>query len=395
MDFDAGAAKCENMMLDNQQPLRVLQIFGRMDRGGAELRALEVMERLSSSRITFHFCVLSGRHGSLDKNIRDIGGDVYYKGLTFLFPIRFLRHLRRHHYDVVHSHVELFSGFIIWLAFLAKIPVRVAHFHITDDGKGQSIRRRLQRYAMKALIKRFTTRVIGVSEGVMDMNWGWQWRREPNYHVIYQGFDMRRFADPGEKAALLNWLGIEEKCLVCIHVGRMDPQKNHLRLIEIFRELKKLQNNVHLVLLGRGGNEIEQAVIRKIAEYGLEMYVHLLGETEDVVKWLHASDLMIFPSLFEGLPGAVIEAGAVGLPILTSDMPGVREIAKHYSRIRCLSLKESHRTWAIEALDMLCSLRKKDKCQAQTVIGSGSVFDVNIAAKKIYDVWRDCFVESG
>jgi glycosyltransferase involved in cell wall biosynthesis len=378
------------MIAPDRNPLRVLHILGRMDRAGAELRTLDVMHELGPSRCESHFCALSGQVGALDPEILRAGGYVHYLGLSPLFPVRFLRLLRRWRYDVVHSHVQYFSGFLLWLARLARVAVRVAHFHTTDDGQGQSPRRRLQRWVMKRLIRRHASAVISVSQGVMRTNWGLGSAADSRFRVLYEGVGLEVYGHCINRARMLAALGIDASSKICIHVGRLDPPKNHLRLIEIFRELRHVDASVHLVLIGRGGNDLERAMLARANATGLSAYVHLLGVRDDVPAWLQASDLLLFPSLFEGLPGVVIEAGAAGLPVLASDLPGIQEIAVRCRGITCLSLAEDDQTWALVASRLLRAGVARAGIPREPGFPPGSDFDIRVYAQRLYDVWLDC-----
>jgi glycosyltransferase involved in cell wall biosynthesis len=79
----------------------------------------------------------------------------------------------------------------------------------------------------------------------------------------------------------------------------------------------------------------------------------ILGERTDVPRLLQAADIELFPSLWEGLPGAVLEACAAGVPVLGSDIPGMREIARHLASVRLLSLAALNEEWASAALELL------------------------------------------
>lgn len=118
---------------------KVLHIFGRMSYGGAEKRTLDLMRHIDRKRYHFHFCVLSGQSGELDKEIQHLGGSIHYIALSLAFPFKFLQLLRREQYDVVHSHIHYSSGLILWLSALANVPIRIAHFRNTSDGKPDTL----------------------------------------------------------------------------------------------------------------------------------------------------------------------------------------------------------------------------------------------------------------
>jgi glycosyltransferase involved in cell wall biosynthesis len=85
----------------------------------------------------------------------------------------------------------------------------------------------------------------------------------------------------------------------------------------------------------------------------VEGRVHFLGVRDDVPQLLMISDLMLFPSLWEGLPGAVLEACAAGTPVLASDIPGVVELKQDFSEIYCINLKESDNHWVMKVKSLL------------------------------------------
>jgi hypothetical protein len=109
--------------------LRVLNVFGQMERGGAELRAVELAEAFRPDQVRSDFLVLSGLDGVLDDRVRAAGGDVVKCALSPSFMWKFYRLLRQRRYDVVHSHVHYFSGVILSLARIAGIRGRVSHLH--------------------------------------------------------------------------------------------------------------------------------------------------------------------------------------------------------------------------------------------------------------------------
>jgi hypothetical protein len=145
--------------------------MGRMQPGGAEIRLVELLGRLRPDEFQVDVAVLSGLAGSLDEQVRHYGGDVVPVRLDARFPARFIRLLRGRRYHVVHSHVLYTSGPILALAAAAGVPVRVAHFHATHDGRETSWRRELQRRAMRGLIERYATDIIACGEGSMDAVW--------------------------------------------------------------------------------------------------------------------------------------------------------------------------------------------------------------------------------
>ena len=357
----------------------VLHIFGRMNRGGAEMRTLEVMRRLDRGRFRLHFCALSGLAGELDDEIRSLGGAVHLLSLKRpTFSMRFRRLLREQRIDAVHSHVHFSSGYFLRLAAKAGVPVRIAHFRCTDDGRGEGLRRRLQRRLMARWIDRHATDILSVSRAAMEASWGPGWAADPRCRVLYNGVDADAFAAPAERAGVRRELGLPEDSTVYVHVGRLEPVKNHLRLAAIFAELCRLDPAARLLLVGRGGNEIEAHVRARLAQSGVMDRAVFAGVRSDVPRLLKASDAMIFPSLNEGLPGAVLEACAAGTPVLASDIPAVREVADHLPGTgpRAMSLAEPDSRWAEAAAALASEGARPGARDRAAEVFSSSVFDL-------------------
>jgi len=140
----------------------------------------------------------------------------------------------------------------------------------------------------------------------------------------------------------------------------MNPEKNHKRLVSIFGAIARRNANARLILVGLGGNDTERHVLEHIAKLNLSGRVAIAGLRGDVPRLLKSTDLMLFPSLREGLPGAVLEACAAGLPVLATDLPGVREIAAHFPCVHYLSLAETDDNWASTAQQMCDEVRLDD-----------------------------------
>jgi glycosyltransferase involved in cell wall biosynthesis len=122
-------------------------------------------------------------------------------------------------------------------------------------------------------------------------------------------------------------LGLRDDQYVLVNVGRQDYQKGQRYLLEALASLTRDHPNIVLLVAGRAG-DVSADLLQLVRGMNLERHVRLLGHREDVPDILAASDLFVFPSLYEGLPGAVIEAMALALPIVASDIEPVRELVE-------------------------------------------------------------------
>jgi glycosyltransferase involved in cell wall biosynthesis len=91
-------------------------------------------------------------------------------------------------------------------------------------------------------------------------------------------------------------------------------------------------------------------VAEAVRAQGVETRVHMLGQREDVPTLLYGSDVMVFPSVREGWPGAVLEACAAGVPVVGSTLPGIEEISARCGLVECVSLEAPTGEWVERAL---------------------------------------------
>jgi len=145
--------------------------------------------------------------------------------------------------------------------------------------------------------------------------------------VVYNGrnIDTYRSATP---AALHEELDIPADATVIGTVGRLLERKGHFDLLEAWVTIAQEVPDAHLVFVGDG--PARKDLERRIEELDCADSVHLLGTRDDVPSLLNAMDIFVFPSHFEGLPGAVIEAMAAGLPIVATPVDGNSDLIENY-----------------------------------------------------------------
>jgi len=329
------------------QPVRILHVVSRMDRGGAEIRTMEILRRIDRRRFRLHFCALSGCAGEFDDEIRRLGGQVHLLGRTTPgFAGRFRALLRRYRFDAVHAQVLYFSGYVLRLAASCGVPVRLAQLHNTRPAQRSGPARWLARRLLRRWIDHYATDIVGVSRGVLQSVWGPGWAADPRCRVVYNGVDTSPYRLASDPLGVRREFGLGDDASLCLHVGRMLPQKNHLRLAAIFAELLRRRPDARLLVVGEGGNDVERQLRRRIGQLGIQQSVVLCGRRADVPRLMKAADMLLLPSLWEGLPGVVQEACIAGTPVVASDLPGVDELAGRLAGIHQVGLDEPDSHWA-------------------------------------------------
>lgn len=326
--------------------IKVLHIFGLMTRGGAETRTVELMPLMAKKDVQFDYCVLKSEPGALDGRIRKMGGKVIPCALrsnVLNFGRKFVKLLRNSDYDIVHSHSHYFNGCIVWLAHKAGIKSRICHFRSIADGKGLTFKRKVYHKIMRRLIDKHSTAILAVCRGAMESGWSLDWRNDPRCHVIYNGLDLSGYERNGnEREDVRRELGLGNDSKLIINVGSFNPAKAHDVLLDAATMIIKEDSSFHFLLVGadRGGDNTFEAMRSKAHEAGIDKQVHFLGLRNDVPRLLKASDCFVLSSRREGLPGVVLEAVAAQLPIVATDLPGVREISEHTSLIFVVPIED-------------------------------------------------------
>jgi glycosyltransferase involved in cell wall biosynthesis len=306
-----------------------------------------MMRHADRRQFQFHFCTLSGLSGTLAEQIRVLGGRIHPLRLKRPgFARRFRALIHEHEYDVVHSHVHHASGYLLRLAADAGVSRRVAFFHSSGDRRRNGPCRRIYLAWMRHWISRYATHVLANSRATIRSVWGPNWSADPRFQVIYLGVSPSALKAAPDRRGVCREFGLPPDVPLYIHVGRLTEAKNHLRLLSIFAAVLERQTDARLLVVGRGDGTIRRRVTRRIADLGIGSRVTLCGERTDVPRLLASADLMIFPSLWEGLGLAVLEAGAVGTPVVASDLPCLSEIATELPDVQPLPLEADDREWA-------------------------------------------------
>jgi glycosyltransferase involved in cell wall biosynthesis len=334
--------------------VRVLHTIGEMDPGGVENWLMQLLRNIEREHLQFDFCTFGPQPGRYVAEIENRGGKVLRcqrENSLWSLSRRFRRILREGKYDVVHSHVHLFSGVLLRWANAEGVPVRIAHSHTSRDDKPHTLLRQYYRRTMKSWIHRHATFGLAVSRLAAEELFGENWQADVRFRVLHCGIDLQPFQDPVVSDEVRIQLGIPTNVPVVGHVGRFVLAKNHHFLLEVFSEILKKQPETHFLLIGDG---VLLPEIRAQADVmGLSAKIHFAGVRTDVPRLMRgAMDVLVFPSSWEGLPITLIEAQASGLRCIVSEevTDEASVLADQFTR---LSLFRSPQEWAAETVNAL------------------------------------------
>lgn len=197
-----------------------------------------------------------------------------------------------------------------------------------------------------------------------------------NTEVLYNGIDIERFKYVNEnKKDIRESIGFEDSDYIIGHVGRFTEPKNHKFIIESFYYFSKKNPSARLLLIGAG--DLLPGILNSIKQYGLTEKIKILSHRTDVERLMKAMDVFVFPSLYEGLGIAVVEAQAAGLTCIISD--NIPKFAIVTNQTICLSLNDSLDKWS-EAFNGIGEFL--------TPYSQLSKYDMNLIIKKLESLYE-------
>lgn len=273
---------------------------------------------------------------------------IFYRAINKFFRERYIDHRLRRilkglRPDVVHVHLSALHH-----VYNVRKELKGARLFYTchstpssffdDDEKEEK--------AARALIECNNLRLIALHD---DM------RRELNERfsvsntvVVKNGIDLYRYRHPNlDRDEMRKALSIPENAFVVGNVARFAPEKNHNFLIEVFSLILKKEPKAFLLLVGAG--EGKEAVESLISEKGLDSKVMILSSRTDIPEILNTMDVFVFPSLYEGLGIALVEAQAAGLRCVVSNTINAEAFVTDF--VVSKSLDEAPEEWASCVLD--------------------------------------------
>lgn len=313
--------------------MRVLAVVNGLGTGGAERSLAESVEPLRARGIEVEFAVLYQRTNGVEPLVAQQTA-VHHLPPRSDRRVRALRKLTRQGgFGLVHT--TLFEADLAGrLSSIGGPPVLTSLVNTSYDPARLSdplIRRhRLEvaRLADAASGRIGTKHYHAISHAVADSAHTRLRIPQGRITVIPRGRDRERLGanDAERRTRTRNALGVGDHTHLLVAVGRQEHQKGHVHLIRALPQILATHPDTHLLIAGREGNaspETRQA----IASLALDRHVTMLGHVDNVPDLLAASDALVFPSLYEGLGGTLLEAMALSTPIVTSDLPVTREVA--------------------------------------------------------------------
>ncbi len=330
--------------------IHVLHVIRAMDRGGAETMIMNLYRHIDRSRIQFDFLVHIERKCDYDDEILSLGGRIFrispYRIYNYVsYKKKFVELLEAHpEMQIVHGHIGSCAS--VYLRGANKVGrYTIAHSHALNKMDNISdIIFKIMTLDNKWLADFY----LGCSVQAGIDQYGKKIVASNKFMVLNNSIDAEQYIyDSETQKRMKKSLNLEGK-IIFGHVGRFIPLKNHTFLLDVFREILKIEPKAEFVLVGRGN--LEDKIKNRALSMGLEDKVHFLGVRDDIPEVMKMMDGFIFPSIHEGLGIVAVEAQAAGLPSLISE--GVPDEAMVSGCAKRLEISAGASKWAETIVDM-------------------------------------------
>ena len=368
-----------------EEPIRVAQIIGKWLGGGVESVVMNYYRNIDRTKIQFDFLCSEESTDIPYEEIESLGGKViivpsYSK--VFKYQKELQKILKESAYQIVHSHISTMSIFPLRAAKKVGIPVRIAHSHSTTNKKEK--KKNIMKQILKHFSRVYANNYFCCSELAGRWLFGDKAYDQGKVYLLNNAIDLTKFTFSKEvRKEKRKELEIEDEVLVIGHIGRFVKQKNHDFLIDIFNKIHNKKKNSILLLAGQG--PLKTKIELKVKELNLSDSVKFLGQRDDVNELYQAFDILLLPSLYEGLPVVGIEAQATGLLCVLSDE--MTKETKVLETTQFLSLSESSESWSKSVLDTYSKYERKSTTKEITKNG----FNIKEEANKLEKLYSKLF----
>lgn len=365
--------------------MKILYFVDNLECGGIQSFLYNYISNMDLVTNEVSLLVLDdGQQYELEDKFKKLGIIFYkLKDIWIRTPFDYIKYekavdqfFKNHHaFDIIHLHASSKNYYILKCAKKYNIPVRIAHSHNTGFQTHNKIKIFVGN-SMKKNLNKNATHYLACSE----LAGNWLFGNSKDVRIIRNAVDLDQYKfDMKKRLEFRKQLGIGDELAVC-NVGRLEKQKNHEFLLEIFYEVLEIEPSAKLFLIGTGS--LKNELTKKVELMKLEKNVVFLGFRKDVADLLQAMDIFLMPSLHEGFPVTAVEAQAEGLPCIFSST--ITPEVKLLPETCFLDLDTNPKVWANKIIEIFKSYKRTDKKDILTSLG----FNLKLETAKLMDFYK-------
>lgn len=324
--------------MTNHTRKKVIIFITKSNWGGAQKYVFDIATNMSKDN--FDIIVALGGKDLLytrliEAGIKTIELESMQRDISFTKDIfsffNIIKIIRNERPDIIHVNSTKISG----LGAAAGRILGVKNIIFTVHGWAfNENRSKISKYIIKFLyfiMLSLSHNVIAVSHKITDQIKDWKFNKE-KLHVIHNGITAPEFKSHEESRATLGKFvdaSFTNETLLIGGIGELHPIKGQIYAIQAMEQIKQEKPNLNLKYIIIGAGEIENELKKEIIDRKLLDTVYLTGYIKDGANYLKALDYYLFPSLSEGLPYAIVEAGFAKLPVIASNVGGIPEVIEN------------------------------------------------------------------
>jgi glycosyltransferase involved in cell wall biosynthesis len=389
--------------------LRVLQVFDGLGMGGAEtwlmalLKYFHEQNQRAPLKVRFDVLLTGGEKAIFDDKAAALGAHLFYLPFTRRTLPRFVREFRKilatGNYDAIHDHQDYIAGLHFLMGAGKLPPVRIAHVHnplYHRKKQSNGFGKRAVNGFGKHFVGHYATHVMGTSRQIVTEYGFDDLSGRVTLGAAHCGFDVSLYEGDHEKAhaELCREFGWDVSAKILLFVGRLEgaefthndrrmTHKNPAFALEIAKECIEHNEQIKLLVVG-SGEEKRKEFEAQVRSWGMGKNIRFAGARADVPRLMIGSDLLLFPSLAEGLGMVVVEAQAASLPVLASDTTP-RECVVIPALTCFVPLESGPEVWSAQALEILKAGRGK---QLTHDVVRQSAFSIENSARQLTGLYN-------
>jgi len=319
--------------------IRVLHLITRLIKGGADENTILTIRGLKKEDYEVDLMIGGESDYNFIENLDDIKPILVNElrrninpAKDFIAFYRIYNYIKKHDYTIIHTHTAK-AGFLGRLAAkCAGTPVIIHTLHgITFHNFLNIIVKNIYIFLEK-WVGKFTDKFITVGDDIKQKYIAKHIAEPDKYITIRSGFDLQQFIQTGtlshtERSFERQRIGLKPTDIVIGSVSRLEPRKGHIHLIEAASKIVTQNQRIKFLIVGEGSYRtyLEDEVRRR----NLTNWIMFLGYRSDIARIMALFDIFVLTSLWEGLPRVLVQAAALGKPIVTFDVEGAREVVVH------------------------------------------------------------------
>lgn len=350
--------------------MRVLHVISSLGIGGAERLISDMLPQMKTAGVDVSLLVYRRLHNDFEKKLEDAGVAIISLEAKSNYSPRIIFSLANamKNFDIIHVH--LFPA--LYQVAVANVFCRrklIFTEHCTTNRRRQS---RLFHVIERIVYSQYS-RLVSVSEETQESLMVWLNERNNRYSVILNGIDLKAFCLDKEK---------NDFPYTVLMVSRFAEQKDQAALINA---LQWIREDVHVVFVGDGDTKASCEELAR--ENGVAERCHFMGVQSDIPYWVSKADIGVLSTHWEGLPLTIIEMMAGGLPVIASEVDGVRQVVDGAG----LMFPEGNDKALAEMINQLITNPDYRKQIAERCYERASLYDIRQTVQSYIEIYQSIY----